>query len=306
MEASMANEKNPAAVSLGTLGGRKGGVARATKLTSAERKMIAQVAAQARWATRDLEALDRSALSKGMADQMPDMSGLNKAFADISGMAALSRSMAAQTPDMSGLTKAFADISGMAALSRSMAAQTPDMSGLTKAFADISGMAALSKSMAARMPDMSGLNKAFADISGMAALSKSMAAQMPDLEALSKSLAAQVPGVTRTWMLRNPDLVAVGAALANQVADATTVANETSDEVDVGTVKRVKSRRRRRNDDVLTPEQTAALAWLCALIVLYCTSMSSDSHLSEDLRAISLGTIGSLIVWGLAQYYERR
>ncbi|MCK4910439.1 MAG: hypothetical protein KAR83_02305 [Thermodesulfovibrionales bacterium] len=42
-------EKNPAAVALGRLGGKKGGVARAKKLSPAKRKAIAKKAAQARW-----------------------------------------------------------------------------------------------------------------------------------------------------------------------------------------------------------------------------------------------------------------
>jgi hypothetical protein len=42
--------KNPAAVALGRQGGLKGGKARAKKLTSEQRKAIAQQAAQARWA----------------------------------------------------------------------------------------------------------------------------------------------------------------------------------------------------------------------------------------------------------------
>jgi hypothetical protein len=42
--------KNPAAVALGRKGGLKGGKARANKLTSEQRKAIAQQAAQARWA----------------------------------------------------------------------------------------------------------------------------------------------------------------------------------------------------------------------------------------------------------------
>lgn len=44
--------KNPAAVALGRLGGKKGGKARAAKLTAEERKAIAQTAAAARWADR--------------------------------------------------------------------------------------------------------------------------------------------------------------------------------------------------------------------------------------------------------------
>ena len=41
--------KNPAAVALGRLGGKKGGKARAKKLTPEQRKEIAQKAAAARW-----------------------------------------------------------------------------------------------------------------------------------------------------------------------------------------------------------------------------------------------------------------
>jgi hypothetical protein len=43
-------QKNPAAVELGRLGGKKGGKARAEKLTPEQRKEIAQRAAKARWA----------------------------------------------------------------------------------------------------------------------------------------------------------------------------------------------------------------------------------------------------------------
>jgi hypothetical protein len=41
--------KNPSAVALGRLGGKKGGKARAEKLTPEERKEIARGAANARW-----------------------------------------------------------------------------------------------------------------------------------------------------------------------------------------------------------------------------------------------------------------
>ena len=43
------DDKNPAAVKLGKLGGKKGGKARARKLTAEQRKAIASLAAQARW-----------------------------------------------------------------------------------------------------------------------------------------------------------------------------------------------------------------------------------------------------------------
>jgi hypothetical protein len=42
-------EKNPAAVSLGRLGGLKGGKARASKLTAKQRSEIAKKAAKVRW-----------------------------------------------------------------------------------------------------------------------------------------------------------------------------------------------------------------------------------------------------------------
>jgi hypothetical protein len=43
------DEKNPNAVALGRLGGKKGGVARAKKLTPERRREIAQKAANTRW-----------------------------------------------------------------------------------------------------------------------------------------------------------------------------------------------------------------------------------------------------------------
>ncbi len=48
----MSEEKNPAAVALGKLGGKKGGKARAEKLTPERRKEIAKKAAEARWAKK--------------------------------------------------------------------------------------------------------------------------------------------------------------------------------------------------------------------------------------------------------------
>ena len=45
-----ADGKNPAAVALGRLGGKKGGPARAAKLTKKQRSEIAKRAARARWA----------------------------------------------------------------------------------------------------------------------------------------------------------------------------------------------------------------------------------------------------------------
>ena len=46
---STAPEKNPHAAALGKLGGKKGGPARAQKLTAARRREIARQAAAARW-----------------------------------------------------------------------------------------------------------------------------------------------------------------------------------------------------------------------------------------------------------------
>jgi hypothetical protein len=48
-EATTEPIKNPAAVALGRLGGKKGGIARMQKLTAEERKELARKAAQARW-----------------------------------------------------------------------------------------------------------------------------------------------------------------------------------------------------------------------------------------------------------------
>lgn len=53
-------EKNPAAVALGRLGGKKGGPARAAKLTPEQRREIAQKAAKARWAKRQQGPDDES------------------------------------------------------------------------------------------------------------------------------------------------------------------------------------------------------------------------------------------------------
>jgi len=47
--------KNPAAVALGRLGGKKGGKARAAKLSAEERTEIARRAAESRWSRRSEE-----------------------------------------------------------------------------------------------------------------------------------------------------------------------------------------------------------------------------------------------------------
>ena len=51
-EPKKSDEKNPHAVALGRLGGKKGGKARAQKLTPGRRKEIAKKAAQARWSRK--------------------------------------------------------------------------------------------------------------------------------------------------------------------------------------------------------------------------------------------------------------
>jgi len=51
-EATDEDDKNPAAVALGRLGGLKGGKARAKKLSKKRRAEIAKKAAEARWASR--------------------------------------------------------------------------------------------------------------------------------------------------------------------------------------------------------------------------------------------------------------
>ena len=48
----MAKRKNPHAVALSRLGARKGGLARAAKLSPQERREIARKAAEARWKGR--------------------------------------------------------------------------------------------------------------------------------------------------------------------------------------------------------------------------------------------------------------
>jgi hypothetical protein len=50
------NDKNPAAVALGRLGGLKGGKARAEKLTAQQRNASARKAAIARWSKRRKES----------------------------------------------------------------------------------------------------------------------------------------------------------------------------------------------------------------------------------------------------------
>lgn len=46
---AMAKHKNPHAVALGRKGGKKGGLARAAKLTPEQRRASARKAAEARW-----------------------------------------------------------------------------------------------------------------------------------------------------------------------------------------------------------------------------------------------------------------
>ena len=55
-EAPADEGKNPSAVALGRLGGKKGGKARAAKLTKEQRSEIARKAARARWTKTDTDA----------------------------------------------------------------------------------------------------------------------------------------------------------------------------------------------------------------------------------------------------------
>jgi hypothetical protein len=52
-ESEHVDTRNPHAVALGTLGGQKGGKARADKLSPEKRKEIAKIAAAARWKKTD-------------------------------------------------------------------------------------------------------------------------------------------------------------------------------------------------------------------------------------------------------------
>jgi hypothetical protein len=53
MAAAAPSGKNPAAVALGRLGGLKGGIARAKKLSAKERHVIARKAALSRWKSNE-------------------------------------------------------------------------------------------------------------------------------------------------------------------------------------------------------------------------------------------------------------
>lgn len=53
-------EKNPAAVALGRLGGLKGGKVRAQTLTAEQRKAIAKVAAARRWKNKPVKMKDET------------------------------------------------------------------------------------------------------------------------------------------------------------------------------------------------------------------------------------------------------
>ena len=55
----MSEEKNPAAVELGRLGGKKGGKARAEKMTKEQRSEIARKAAKTRWEEAFLMGVNR-------------------------------------------------------------------------------------------------------------------------------------------------------------------------------------------------------------------------------------------------------
>jgi hypothetical protein len=58
-------DKNPSAVALGRLGGRKGGKARAEKLSAEERSMIAKKAAAERWSRNEAQSWTLSTPTQG-------------------------------------------------------------------------------------------------------------------------------------------------------------------------------------------------------------------------------------------------
>lgn len=53
VEDKVEDDKNPAAVELGRLGGKKGGKARASRMTPEERRESARKAVQARWGKKE-------------------------------------------------------------------------------------------------------------------------------------------------------------------------------------------------------------------------------------------------------------
>lgn len=55
----MAQRKNPAAVALGKLGGKKGGKARMAQLTARQRSELARKAVLTRWNKRDGEGREK-------------------------------------------------------------------------------------------------------------------------------------------------------------------------------------------------------------------------------------------------------
>lgn len=66
---SLVKQKNPAAVTLGRLGGLKGGRARADSLTPEKRKAIAKKAAKARWANKaQIDEIERAMLQEHQRD----------------------------------------------------------------------------------------------------------------------------------------------------------------------------------------------------------------------------------------------
>jgi hypothetical protein len=65
--------KNPAAVALGRKGGKKGGLARAAKLTPEERSEIARKAVQARWDKANAKSGDSNPQGKaGSRSKVPE------------------------------------------------------------------------------------------------------------------------------------------------------------------------------------------------------------------------------------------
>lgn len=70
MPATAKKKKDPAGVALGRKGGKKGGLARAAKLTPAERSESARKAVQARWAKTKAKKSADYTVNKGDAEDM--------------------------------------------------------------------------------------------------------------------------------------------------------------------------------------------------------------------------------------------
>src|SRR5258708_32302932 len=95
MAVRAAKEKNPAAVALGRKGGKKGGPARAAKLTSKQRSESARKAGQARWA----KAKERTGYVKRAKMQTTPATTATMDTSDVAVFALLKRIKATNDPN---------------------------------------------------------------------------------------------------------------------------------------------------------------------------------------------------------------